>query len=357
MGVVGLPASYGGFETLAEQLVCSSFFELDNIFVYCEAAVAKASDYRYKNAALVSVPFKANGWQSIPYDCVSMFKACKKGGVLLILGTSATLFLPVFKLLFPNVKFVVNMAGLEWSRSKWSNLASWYLKLNERFAIKNAHVTIADNQGLSEYVDKNYSVATVCIPYGGDQGITYEPDKDSLQDLILPDGDFDLAISRAQPDNNIEMILSSYSYNSIPLVFISNWESCNFGKDMRARFGSFSNIHLIDPIFDLNKLAAIRARARLYVHGHSAGGTNPVLVETMWHSLPIVSFDVNFNRHTTHGEALFFSNKEELISCLNSITREWLDETALKVHLVAVKEYSWSRICKRYHDVLTKEYK
>ena len=84
---------------------------------------------------------------------------------------------------------------------------------------------------------------------------------------------------------------------------------------------------------------------------------NPVLVETMWHSLPIVSFDVNFNRHTTHGEALFFSNKEELISCLNSITREWLDETALKVHLVAVKEYSWSGICKRYHDVLTKEYK
>ncbi len=325
------------------------------MFVYCEAAVAKASDYRYKNVELVSVPFKANGWQSIPYDCVSIFKACKRGGVLLILGTSATLFLPIFKLLFPNVKFVVNMAGLEWSRSKWSKPISWYLKLNERYAINHADITITDNQGLLEYVDESYSVATVYIPYGGDQGIDYSPDKDVLEDIILPDGDFDLAISRAQPDNNIEMILSSYSYNSSPLVFISNWESCDFGKDMRTRFGSLSNIYLIDPIYDLNKLAAIRSRARLYVHGHSAGGTNPVLVESMWHSLPIVCFDVNFNRFTTHGEALFFKNKEELISCLDNITAQWLDETSTKVYLLAVQEYSWTEICKHYHQVLTNE--
>lgn len=353
MGVVGLPANYGGFETLTEQLVCSSFFESDNIFVYCETAVAKASNYKYKNAALVSVPFKANGWQSIPYDCVSILKACGKGGVVLILGTSATLFLPIFKLLFPNIKFVVNMAGLEWSRSKWGKLASWYLKLNERYAVDNAHVTIADNRGLLEYVYETYTVSTVLIPYGGDQGIGNTSHSDALQDLSLPDEDFDLAISRAQPDNNIEVILSAYSETLVPLVFISNWESSGFGKAMRARFGERPNIHLVDPIYDLKKLAAIRGRARLYVHGHSAGGTNPVLVESMWHSLPIICFDVNFNRHTTHGEALFFLTREELVFHLGSITKQWLNETALQVHSLAVQEYSWTTICKRYHDVLS----
>ena len=69
IGTVGLPANYGGFETLAEHLVDHLAGKWD-ISVYCSAKkYAKSQRLKsYKGARLIYLPLDANGLQSIFYD-------------------------------------------------------------------------------------------------------------------------------------------------------------------------------------------------------------------------------------------------------------------------------------------------
>ena len=44
----------------------------------------------------------------------------------------------------------------------------------------------------------------------------------------------------------------------------------------------------------------------VYVHGHSAGGTNPSLVEMMHFEKPIIAFDCVYNRATMEDKGQYF---------------------------------------------------
>ncbi len=354
VGVVGVPATYGGFETLVDQILDSPLLASKNLRVYCERDVAEQQKFHYKGACLKPVFFKANGWQSILHDSVGMWSASLAGGTILILGTSATFWLPLLRFLFPRSRYLVNMAGLEWSRAKWGPVARMLLKYNESVAARHAHVLIADNQGLVDYVNHEYGVSAALIAYGGDQFCMITPDMAFLEQIRVPQ-QFDFAMARAQLDNNIELILRAYVSSGYPLVFVSNWESCNYGRELRARYCGHPNIFLIGPVYDPPKVKALHSRVRMYVHGHSAGGTNPVLLESMWSGLPTACFDVNFHHHTTKERAFFFRTKEELDALSSSVSGEDLARCGESLLQVAQENYRWSAIRTAYEHILLSE--
>lgn len=71
IGTVGIPASYGGFETLVENLTRynSSGVEYN---VFCSSFHYKSHQKKHNGARLIYIPLKANGWQSIAYDIISL---------------------------------------------------------------------------------------------------------------------------------------------------------------------------------------------------------------------------------------------------------------------------------------------
>ena len=77
LGMVGVPANYGGFETLAENLVQyhAAMSLPDALTVYCSSKSYPTKSSAYLSARLKYVPLNANGAQSIPYDIVSVFSA------------------------------------------------------------------------------------------------------------------------------------------------------------------------------------------------------------------------------------------------------------------------------------------
>jgi hypothetical protein len=354
VGIVGVPGNYGGFETLADYLLDSPELSRRGINVYCESAIADQQAGRYKGASLLSVKWRANGWQSIVYDSVGLWSASRAGGVVLILGTSATFWLPLLRWLFPQNRYLVNMAGLEWARAKWGPIARALLKYNEAVAARHAHVFIADNKGLIDYVKTEYGREPTLIAYGGDQFLSVAPDLSVFNEHRLP-FIFDFAMARAQEDNNINMILQAYAKSGLPLVFVSNWDSCNFGREMRKHYANQPNLYLIGPIYNTAKVKALRARVRMYVHGHSAGGTNPVLVESMWAELPTACFDVNFHRYTTQNQAFYFKTSEELESLSTSISQQSLNSCGRALRQIAEKEYTWFSILSAYENIIVAE--
>ena len=77
IGSVGIPAIYGGFETLAENLT-KYLGQKFHFTVYCSSKVYKEKIKIHNNASLKYLPFKGNGIQSIPYDIISLFLSAKK---------------------------------------------------------------------------------------------------------------------------------------------------------------------------------------------------------------------------------------------------------------------------------------
>jgi glycosyltransferase involved in cell wall biosynthesis len=88
----------------------------------------------------------------------------------------------------------------------------------------------------------------------------------------------------------------------------------------------------------------------LYVHGHKAGGTNPSLVEMLFFRKPIIAYECNYNIYTTGGKAVFFKD----VRTLKRLLKDFFDTNYSVDSLfdLAVKEYRWEVIAKKYEDLL-----
>ncbi|MBC8796419.1 DUF1972 domain-containing protein [Shewanella algae] len=340
VGTVGIPACYGGFESLVENLTRYSHDSIQ-YDIFCSSKSYSEKLSHYNGARLTYVPLSANGVQSILYDIISLIKCIfKKPDVTLILGVSGCLFLPIYRLLSSS-KVVTNIDGLEWKRDKWGKWAKKFLKLSEFMAVKYSDVVITDNKAIGDYVDAEYSKQNVVIAYGGDHAI--------IEGLEAgPEKDYYLSLCRIEPENNVEMILQAFAESEQKLKFIGNWNSSEFGRDLKYRFSGKPNIDIVDPIYDVNQLFKLRSECKGYVHGHSAGGTNPSLVEAMHFEKPIFAFDCNFNRYSTENKALYFNSPNELIEIITCTTNEDMATISRNMKLIAEERYTWKVINQMY---------
>lgn len=342
VGTVGVPACYGGFETLVENLLDEND---EQVLVYCSAHHYSEQLSTYKNARLVYLKLKANGLQSIPYDMLSVIDAIRKGATtVLVLGVSGALILPFVKL-FTKVKIVTNIDGLEWRRDKWNKLAKAYLKFAERVAVRCSHAIVSDNQAIADYVQQEYAVESSVIAYGGDHALIRPNQPD--------DHGYGFSVCRIEPENNVHLILEAHKGSERQLKFVGNWNNSEYGRQLKAAYASEANIELLDPIYDLEALFTLRSQCGYYLHGHSAGGTNPSLVEMMHFGKPTICFDCNYNRATTEDDAKYFGDVQQLkqIIAAPSFPQD-LTESAASMMAIAKRRYTWSIVKQQYFDLL-----
>ncbi|MFK8101319.1 MAG: DUF1972 domain-containing protein [Saprospiraceae bacterium] len=354
IGTVGVPARYGGFETLAHQLV-ENLDERFEVTVYNSTHhySAKERVKTWKGAKIKYIPLSANGVASIFYDIWSMIHAVLYCDILLILGVSGCLVLPFIKLFFPSKKLIVNIDGLEWRRPKWNRYAKSFLRLSERVAVWVADEVVADNAAIQKYVVELYGAPANLIEYGGDHHEAQKLSAQVVHQFPFLIQEYAFKVSRIEPENNIQMILDAFiEQNGLPLVLVGNWQNSEYGKSLYGEYCMHPQLHLLDPIYDQNILNELRSNAKVYIHGHSAGGTNPSLVEAMHLGLPIISFDVIYNRITTEHAAHYFENAKQLTKMIKFLNLLELDNIAMEMKAIANRRYRWSIIGEKYGDLI-----
>lgn len=349
IGTQGVPANYGGFETLVENIIgehCSDNIEYT---VYCSAKDMPQRLDEYKGAKLKYINWRANGVQSVFYDITAMIRSIRGYDTILVLGVSGCTFLPIFKLL-SRAKVIVNIDGLEHRRDKWTRSVRKFLLLSEVAAVKNAHTIIADNKGIADYVTWRYKKDAKLIAYGGDHALRTVPQQKQNEILAtygLVKNAYSISVCRIEPENNCHITIDAFAKSGKPLVFVGNWQRNEYSRGLKERYGNCSNIKLIDSIYDLDILYTLRSNARCYIHGHSAGGTNPSLVEAMFLGRPILAYDVVYNRETTYQKAYYWQNSEQLQQLV-----ERNDLTGNDTMLVAQQQhYTWASISKQYEEL------
>jgi glycosyltransferase involved in cell wall biosynthesis len=291
---------------------------------------------------------RANGAQSIPYDILSFLKVPKSADVVLVLGVSGCLILPFYRL-FSKKKLVINIDGLEHRMEKWGKMAKAFLKFSEKLAVRYADVVVSDNKGIQDYVKEEYGKDSVLIAYGGDHVIRdIDPsfEKDVLNRFSLEPGNYAVTVCRIEPENNCHVTLEAFSRTDKKLIFIGNWNRSEYGRELKEKYSKFSNIIIQDPIYDVDILYALRKYAGQYIHGHSAGGTNPSLVEAMFFGCPILAYGCVYNRESTSGKALYWADADEFVALLNDGD---MDGTIMKQ--IAEEQYTWKKITKQYEEL------
>lgn len=355
LGTVGIPAIYGGFETLAENL--ARFHQANaltgELVVYCSAKSYPDRPDTHLGARLRYVGLNANGVASIFYDIVSLMSAVwhRSDGILL-LGVSGAIAVPLVRLL-SRARIVTNIDGIEWKREKWKGAARWYLRLSERIAVRFSHEVVADNAAIADHVLQSYGRDCHVIAYGGDHA-RLAPAK-PYEGAPLPPR-YALALCRIEPENNVAMILEAFAAApDVPLVFVGNWNNSVYGRELRQRYASVPHLHLHDPVYDVGVLRTLRGNAALYVHGHSAGGTNPSLVEMMHFGVPILAYDCIFNRNTTEDQAHFFKDAAALHDALEALDAAEAARIGAAMRRIAEARYTWDVVGRAYYEILLDE--
>ena len=347
IGTVGVPACYGGFESLVENLLD---YTPDDVkyTVFCSS---KKYDKRvdiYKNAKLVYINNKANGKESIIYDLKSM-KLSLKANIMLILGVSGCIFLPFIRKNFKG-KIITNIDGLEWKRTKWNFIIKWFLHYSEKQAVRYSDVIIGDNKGITDYVWDSYKKKAVLIAYGGDHVIKVKNDL-LYKSYSFCKNKYAITVCRIEPENNVHIILEAFSkLENNSIVIVGNWNNSKYGRELKEKYSNIKNMHLLESIYDPEIINWLRGNAYVYIHGHSAGGTNPSLVEAMNFGLPILAYNCIYNRATTDNKCFYWSNCQELEYIMN-IKTDSFSETGKKMHELGSKRYTWSTIAQQYNSL------
>lgn len=352
VGCQGLPAKYGGYETLVEYLA-EYIPENVEVTVYCSKYIYKDErPSNYKGVKLEYINLPSNGLASCLYDMYTLWISVKKFDKILILGNSGGFILPFLKR-YKN-KFVLNIGGIEWKRSKYNLFLQKVVRFLMKVSVRNSGFLIADNIGIKDYILQEYGRNdSIVIEYGGDQAEKEPITQDKRTKYSFLSGKYAIAIARIQSDNNVEMLLETFKDYQYPLVYIGNWDVSEYARQLRVKYSSNpEHLILLDALYDLKTLNILRSNCYLYLHAHSAGGTNPSLVEAMHCGVPIFCFDNQFNNYVTKDKAKYFKNMEDLRRLLFVESDDSLKNIAIEMKNIANEKYTWKIIANKYYSFL-----
>lgn len=353
IGTDGIPARYGGFETFVQEVTPYLVKQNNEIIIVGSSLDRDKTDYSVRGIKIINIPLSANGVWSIPFDILSFLRVFYHVDAIILLGVSAGIFTPLFKILTKKRRLVVNVDGLESRREKWKGFRKSFLALSERIAVRSAPIVISDNQGIADILSNKYKRTTIIVAYGSNH--VNMVDVNLAQDCILENFDLEpesyaLTIARIEPENNIETMIEAFLLSGIEkYVIVGNFETTVYGKYIAEKYSKVDRITMINSIYDSAMLASLRKLCKIYLHGHSVGGTNPSLVEMLPYSRPVVAWDCIFNRYTLQGQCGYFKSFEELEKILKEdIFARYIPGP----DVVNSLSYRWDHIANQYIEAI-----
>lgn len=357
LGIRGVPAQHGGFETFAEYL-CKYLEGSWQIIVYCqEDGQGAIYESEWGKVKRIHIPVKQTGpLGTIIFDLRSIIHSLRFNGIFLTLGYNTAIF-NILHRLWRKVN-VINMDGIEWKRQKWGKLAKAWFWLNERFGCWFGNHLIADHPRIEDHLATRVSQGKITmIPYGGLEVSGAE--RGHLEPFGLSPGSFSVVIARAEPENSLLEIVEGFSRQprNHKLVVLGNYADDNaYHQSVKA--AASDEVLFPGAIYDIEVVSALRFFASFYIHGHQVGGTNPSLVEALGAGNAVIAHDNPFNRWVAKDGAVYCAGSDGF----DQVFSASLGDEALIERLKQnsrknfIDNFQWNSILSQYEQLLLKYY-
>jgi len=352
LGIRGLPAAHGGFETFAHHLAIYLRDRGWRVIVYCQVSPGEVSGTDVWNGIeRILIPAADTSLGTIVFDFLSTIDAAKHHDLCLTLGYNTAIFSVWLRL--RGVRNLINMDGIEWRRDKWGMIAKIWFWLNERAGCWLGDHLIADHPEIAIHLASRVSSKKITmIPYGG--FVVDVADRSILLEYGVEAGKFVTLIARPEPENSILEIVEAFSRKprGIKLLVLGKYTKTVDYHSLVLGCAS-GEVVFVGAVYDQERLKALRYYSLAYIHGHRVGGTNPSLVEALAAGNAVIAHDNRYNRWVAGDSAIYFSSADDLDRILGDLL---VDDTHLvELRLAAKKrvdnELNWPSVFAKYEKL------
>lgn len=354
LGSRGIPARYGGFETLMEELAPRLVARGFEVTVYCRPHAVRFRRKQFRGARLIHRPTIRSKHLDTP---VHTFLSCldalaRRFDAALVVNSANALFLPLLSA--AGVPVALNVDGIERRRAKWGPFGRAVYALSERLACQLPAALVTDAEAIRTHYRERYGVDSTVIAYG----VAPRPPRRTalLPRLgLVPRGYF-LYVSRFEPENNPHRVAEAYRAvgGDLPLVMVGGApyaggfiRSFVEGADPRIRFPG--------AIYGRG-YRELLSHALAYVQASEVGGVHPALVEALGYGNCVFAHDTPENREAAGEAALFFdAHRPATLAARLEWARRAPEEAAARGRAAAAwaaARYDWEAIADRYAELL-----
>jgi glycosyltransferase involved in cell wall biosynthesis len=360
LGTRGIPAAYGGFETLAEELSARLAARGHDVTVYSRPDGVSARVSAHRGARVVHLPSVGHKYlETVVHGAVSALHAAAAGyDAVLFCNAANALACRLPRLLGAPTRVVLNVDGLERNRRKWNALGRLVHALSERLSCVLPDAVVSDALVIREYYLARYGLGTTFIPYGADlpppEGVA------TLSRLGLSPGRYLLYVSRFEPENNPDAVLRGFRLSSsdlkLALVGTAPYAASFIGT-VKAEAARDPRVVVPGAIYG-EGYRELLANAAAYVHATEVGGTHPALVEAMGFGRPLLVHDTPENREVAGDTALYWDAREPgtLAAALAELESdpEGRAARAARARERALGRYRWEDVADAYERLLSR---
>ncbi len=354
IGSRGVPARYGGFETLyaelAPRLVARGF----DVTVYARSNYTPRHRNHYRGTRVVVLPTIRSKHLDTPVHTLlsCLHAAGERYDAALVVNSANALFVPLLKI--AGIPSSLNVDGIEKRRAKWGSFGRWVYAFSELLATTVPDALITDAETIAAHYLERYGASSTVLTYGVD--LDRGKGTRILRQLGLKPREYFLYVARFEPENNPHRLAAAYRMvpGRLPLVMVG---SAPYAQEFIASFQKDADprIRFPGPIYGRGYRQLLR-HCLAYIQATEVGGTHPALVEAMGSAAAIVAHDTPEHQEVV-GDAAWIVNLYDANSVAQALTElarnPELAETLRKRALERAREfYDWDRIADGYEQLL-----
>lgn len=355
LGTHGVPASYGGFETAAENVALFLVGRGWDVIVYCQVDEGEAiTQDVWRGITRVNVPVPDRSWKGTSrFDLLSIRHASRHRDLCLTFGYNTAVFNSLQRV--KGIPNVINMDGIEWSRARWGKAKQALLWSNERVACRVGDHLIADHPEIESYLKGRADPAKITtITYGS--ATVLDAPTEPVTELGLEPGGYLTLVARPIPENSILELVQGFSQErrGVRLAVLGDYDADQDAYHAAVRAAASDEVVFLGAVFEPERVQALRFHSRGYLHGHTVGGTNPSLTEALGCGNPVIAHDNVYNRWVAGEAARYFTTPAEVGAALEALLgspdlARAMGESARARH---AEEFTWEHVAGQYEQLL-----
>ena len=358
LGSRGFPSTYGGYETLVRHLARDWSQRGYDLTVYCRDYGKNGRRWETEGVKCQWTPgYDSTSLSTLTFGATSHLHAALRGfDAALVLNVANGFWLPLLRA--AGTPAAVNTDGVEWERGKWGPIARRTFLASAWMTSRLADVLIADSQAIDAIWQKKFGVESVFVPYGA--SVEHDVGSERVRALGVEPHEYVLAVARLIPENNVDLLLDALDAAGEQRPEAVVVGSATRASELEKRLSELDRrgrLRWLGHVSDQDLLLELWANAGVYVHGHSAGGTNPALLQALGAGAPTLALDTPFNREVLGedaGDQLFASSPKELLAAMSRLLEddELRQRLAERGRAIVAERYSWPDISNRYLEAL-----
>jgi glycosyltransferase involved in cell wall biosynthesis len=355
LGTHGVPANYGGFETAAENVAFFLAGQGWRVVVYCQVdGSGPIQEDMWRGLERVLIPIDVDGWLGTSkFDLLSIRHAAKSRDICLTFGYNTAIFNVIQRV--KGIPNVINMDGIEWSRSRWGFFRQAILYTNERIACFVGNHLIADHPEIEKFLLTRAPKRKLSTITYGANPVMDAPTSVPISRGLEP-GQYMTLICRPIPENSIAELIRGFSktHRGFKLAVFGDYTPDEDPYHRAVLDSASDEVVFVGSIYDKAEVEALRFHSAMYLHGHTVGGTNPSLVEAMAAGNPVLAHDNPYNRWVAQDGAVYFTTEDDVAKHLDELL-------ASPTHLEQMRaaslrryesEFTWEHVAGQYEQLL-----